>query len=83
MNPSRLVETRRAKIVDGVIRERLCCEDARIVDDMVDRAEPGDRRLSDFLSRRCLTDVSVDRDARLDEGAKPALEMLREVATTL
>ena len=49
-----------AKLVGGVVRERLGYEDARIVDDVVDRAELSDRGLCDLLSRRCLTNVSVD-----------------------
>ena len=50
-----------AKLVGGVVREGLGCEDARIVDNMVDRAELGDRGLCDLLGRRCLADVSVDQ----------------------
>ena len=49
-----------AKLVGGVVREGLGYEDARIVDDMVDRAELSDRGLCDLLSGRCLTNVSVD-----------------------
>jgi ABC transporter substrate binding protein len=49
-----------AKLVSGVVRKGLGCEDACIVDDMVDRAELTDRGLCDLLSRRGLTDVPVD-----------------------
>src|SRR5258707_3620990 len=41
INPSRLVEARPRKIVGSVVRERLGYEDARVVDNMVDRAELG------------------------------------------
>jgi hypothetical protein len=50
---------------------------------MVDRPELADRGLCDLLSRRCLADVPVDECTRFEDGVKPALEMLREVATTL
>jgi hypothetical protein len=49
-----------AKLVGGVIREGLGYEDARIVDNMVDRAELSDRGPCDLLSGRCLTNVSID-----------------------
>jgi hypothetical protein len=71
-----------AKLVGGVVREGLGYEDARIVDDMVDRAELSDRGLCDLLRGRCLTNVSV-KSARFGEDAKSALETLREVAATL
>ncbi len=48
------------KLVASVVREGLCREDARIVDNVVDRAELTDRGLCHFLSRGLLTDVSVD-----------------------
>src|SRR5579871_809338 len=48
------------KIVDCVVGEGLGHEDARVVDDVVDRTEFGDCGLGDVLSRRCLTDVSVN-----------------------
>src|SRR6266567_286288 len=49
-----------AKLVSGVVSEGLGYEDARIVDNMVDRAELSDRGLCDLLCGRCLTDISVD-----------------------
>jgi hypothetical protein len=49
-----------AKLVSGVVRKGLGGEDARIVDDVVDRAELSDRGLCDLVSRRGLTDVPVD-----------------------
>jgi hypothetical protein len=49
---------------------------------VVDRFEGADRGLCDLLSRRSLTDASVD-ESRFGDGAKLALETLREVATTL
>ena len=48
------------KLVDAVVRKRLDCEDARVVDDMVDRAELADRSLCDLVGSGCLTDVPVD-----------------------
>ena len=72
MNPSRLVETKRAKILGRVVREGLGGEDARIVDEMVDRAEPVDRGLRHFLGRRGMTDVSVDeREVRRRRQSLP------------
>jgi hypothetical protein len=49
-----------AKLVGRVVREGLGYEDAGIVDNVVDRAELGDRGLCDRLGGRCLADVSVD-----------------------
>jgi hypothetical protein len=49
---------------------------------MVDRAEFTDRGLCDLLSRRGLT-MFPSTSARCGDGVKPALETLREVATTL
>ena len=60
MNPYQIGGDQSAKVVGGVVRERFGYEDARIVDEMVDGAELLGRRLCDFLSRRSLTDVSID-----------------------
>ena len=46
------------KVVGGVVRKGLDCEDARIIDNMIDRTELVERGLCDPLSRRCLTNVS-------------------------
>ena len=44
------------KLVDAVVCKRLGSEDARVVDDMIDRAEL-DRSLCDLVGGGCLTDV--------------------------
>jgi hypothetical protein len=62
--------------------KRFGCEDARVVDDMIDRAELADRSLCDIVGSGCLTNVP-STSARCGDGAKLALEIAREVATTL
>src|ERR1700722_5393929 len=48
------------KLIGGVFGEGFACEDARVVDHVVDRAELGDRGLCDVLSGCRLPDVTVD-----------------------
>jgi hypothetical protein len=71
-----------AKLVGRIVGKALGREDARIVHNMIDRAELTDRGLRDLLGCRCLADVSVD-ERECGDGAKPALETLRDVARTL
>jgi hypothetical protein len=66
------------EFIDGVFRERLDREDAGIVDDIVDRAEPGYRSLRDVLA----IPMSPSTIARSGDGAKLAFVALRDVATT-
>ena len=48
------------ELVGGVVGKGLGCEDPCVVDNAVDRAELGDRRLCYLLGRRRVTDVSID-----------------------
>ena len=82
MNPSEVGGDESAEVLDSVLGERLRKEDAGIVDQMVDRAE--------LLRAVCVTfsavagwPMSPSTSASFGDGAKPAFEMLREVATTL
>ena len=58
--PSEVDRDESVKLVGGVVGEGLGCEDARIVDDMVDGAELRDRGLCNLLRRCRLADVSID-----------------------
>jgi hypothetical protein len=58
--PSEVGGDETVKVVGGVVREGLAFKDARVVDDMIDGAEHGDRSLCDLLRGCCLTDVSID-----------------------
>ena len=71
------------KLLGGVVGERLGPEDARVVDKMIDRAKFA-RSGSAPCSPPSLPVRYLHRPMRgSGDGAKPAFEMLREVATTL
>ena len=73
----------RAKVVCGILRERLHHEDAGVRNDSVDRAELLDREFCNFLRGLKLTYVAIDKASRSEAESSFDFVAFRAVPTTL